>query len=435
VNWLRRTGADLARAMGHGSDLDDTVAERTRHEGRPRARRPVAAGHANVRTRQGKRRAFLVGSLLAVLNLTGLVMVLSASSVTSLEEHGSPWYQFTRQLMWLAVGSVALLVALQIDYRRWRAWAPWILRGTVVLLVLVLFVGRNVNGASRWIGLGQFQLQPSELAKLAILLYVGDLLARRAHRIDQTQLSVRPVMVVFLLVAALVMAQPNLGTTILIFSIVFVMLFVAGVPTRNLAFVLGAAGLAGAAFAVFEPYRMRRLMAFRDPWADPLNTGYQTLQSTSALANGGGLGTGLGESRAKYGFLPEAHTDFIYAVLGEELGFVGAVILLAVFVALGAACLRVASRAPDRFGMLVVTGITTWWLVQAFVNIGATVGVLPITGVPLPFVSFGGSSLIVNMIAAGIVLNVARQSRAHPEGGSDPARHRHPARVAAPSGR
>ncbi|MEZ5140907.1 MAG: putative lipid II flippase FtsW [Acidimicrobiales bacterium] len=352
--------------------------------------------------------------LLVVLNVVGLVMILSASSVTSLYDYGSPWYQFTRQLMWLAIAGVAFVLSLRTDYRSWRTWTKWLLRISIGLLVLVLVphVGVEVNGSSRWLGWGPARIQPSEIAKLAMLLYVADLLARRSHRIGDTRLSFRPVLVILGGVSVLIMLQPNLGTTLLIFAIVFVMLVVAGVPGRHLALLAGAAGAAGAAFAVLTPWRMRRLMAFRDPWADPHNTGYQNLQSNAALANGGFTGTGIGMGRAKYGFLPEAHTDFIFSVLGEETGFIGGVLLLALFVAFGVLGIRVALRAPDRYGTLVAIGITTWFLFQAFVNIGAAVGVLPVVGVPLPFVSFGGSSLVVNMVAAGILLNVARHSGA-----------------------
>ncbi|MCX7620954.1 MAG: putative lipid II flippase FtsW [Acidimicrobiales bacterium] len=351
-------------------------------------------------------------SMLVLLNIVGLVMILSASTVTSLENYGSPWYQFTRHLMWLAVGTTCFVISLRIDFHCWRDWTKYLLRGSLLLLILVLVpgVGRTVNGASRWIGYGPVTVQPSEIAKLALLLYVADLLARRSHRIGDTQLSLRPVLVVFFAIAALVMLQPNLGTTIILFMIVFVMLFVAGVPGKHLALLAGTGAIGGALFAFTEDYRRRRLTAFADPWADPLNTGYQTIQSSAALANGGLVGTGIGQGRAKYGFLPEAHTDFIFSVLGEELGFIGALVLLAIFVAFGAFAIRVALRAPDRFGMLVAVGITTWFMFQALVNIGAAVGVLPTTGVPLPFVSFGGSSLVVNFFAAGILLNIARHT-------------------------
>jgi cell division protein FtsW len=374
---------------------------------RPRATKPV-----------GRRSSLFVGlfALIVILNLVGLLMVLSASAVGSNEEYGSPWYQFQRQFVWLVLGAIALVVTMRIDYHAWRRRASLLLVGAIGLLVLVLLpgFGLEVNGASRWLGWGSLRVQPSEIAKLAVLVFVADLLARRANKIHDTRLTLRPVVVVFVAVAGLIMLQPNLGTTIIVGVIVFVMLFVAGVPLKPLGLTAAAGAAAAALAAVLEPYRYRRLMGFRDPWADPLNTGYQTIQAQVGVANGGLVGTGLGEGRAKWGFLPFPHTDFIFAVIGEELGLLGALTVIALFVALGVLGIRTALLAPDRFGMLLAAGVTTWILVQAFVNIGAVVGVLPITGVPLPFVSFGGSSLLVLMAAAGLLLNVARQARPTP---------------------
>jgi cell division protein FtsW len=363
----------------------------------------------------GRRSSLFVGlfALIVILNMVGLLMVLSASAVGSDQEYGSPWYQFQRQLLWLVIGSVALIITMRIDYHAWRRRAPLFLAGAIGLLLLVLLpgIGLEVNGASRWLGFGSFRIQPSEIVKLALLVFVADLLARRAHRIENTRLTLRPVLAVFFVVAALIMLQPNLGTTIILGVIVFVMLFVAGVPLKPLGLTAAAGAAAAVMFAVVEPYRYRRLMGFRDPWADPLNTGYQTIQAQVGVANGGLIGTGLGEGRAKWGFLPFPHTDFIFAVIGEELGLVGALTVIALFLALGVLGIRTALHAPDRFGMLLAAGVTTWILFQAFVNIGAVIGALPITGVPLPFVSFGGSSLLVLMAAAGLLLNVARHAR------------------------
>jgi cell division protein FtsW len=352
-------------------------------------------------------------AIVAILNLLGLLMVLSASSVTSLYEYGSAWYQFQRQIVWLIVGAAALIVSLRIDYHRWRRWVNplLVITGGLMAAVLVPGLGVNVNGSSRWLGYGQLRIQPSEMAKLAMIIFAADLLARRADKVHDWRVTLRPVMVVFAGFAALLMLQPNLGTTIILATIVLAMLFVAGVAGKPLAVTIGVLVSGATAFAFLEPYRFRRLMAFTDPWADPLNTGFQTIQSQVGLANGGLLGTGLGQGRAKWGFLPEAHTDFIFAIIGEELGLLGALTVVALFLALGLLGVRTALRAPDRFGMLIATGVTTWILVQAFINMGAVVGVLPITGVPLPFVSFGGSSLLFTMAATGLLLNVARQAR------------------------
>jgi cell division protein FtsW len=244
-----------------------------------------------------------------------------------------------------------------------------------------------------------------------MILFVADVLTRRAKQLDDNRAVLWPILVVFFSFVALLMLQPNLGTTIILASVVLVMLFVGGIPGKSLGFLI--AGLvSGATMAAFlEPYRYRRLVAFIDPWADPLNTGFQTIQSQVSLANGGLLGTGLGAGRAKWGFLPEAHTDFIYAIIGEEAGLAGALIVIALVLSLGLLGVRTALRSSDRLGMLIATGVTAWILVQALINVGAVVGVLPITGVPLPFVSAGGSSLVVTMAAVGVLLNVARQAR------------------------
>jgi cell division protein FtsW len=365
----------------------------------------VGVGHTNAYT--------WMLAVVAILNLLGLIMVLSASSYSSLDQYGSPWYQFARQSIWLVLGTGALVVAMRIDYRRWRRWVGPLLVLAFGLMVLVLVPGMGVgaNGARRWVGVGQFTVQPAEIAKLAMILFAANLLAKRADKVHDRRLTLQPVMIVFVGFAVLLMAQPNLGTAMILAAIVLTMLFVAGVDGKALAVVTGVLVAGAAAFAFLEPFRFRRLMAFRDPWADPLDTGFQTIQSQVGIANGGLLGTGLGEGRAKWGFLPEAHTDFIFSIVGEELGLVGALTVVALFVTLGLFGVRTAMRAPDRFGMLLAAGVTAWILVQAVVNIGAAIGALPITGVPLPFVSSGGSSLIFTMAATGLLLNVARQAR------------------------
>jgi cell division protein FtsW len=289
-----------------------------------------------------------------------------------------------------------------------------LLLGSLITLALVLVpgVGVGANGATRWIGVGAMTFQPAELAKLTVLLWVADLLARRAAYIHNTRATLRPVIVVLMTTATLLMLQPNLGTTIILSATALAVCFVAGAPLGKLAG-WGLGGVAAAiSLAVAAPYRRARVFGFLDPWADPTNTGYQNIQSLVGLASGGIAGTGLGASRAKWGFLPYAHTDFIYAIIGEELGLVGAVVVVGLFALLGIIGVRIALHAPDRYGLLVATGVTAWFLLQAFVNIGAVIGILPITGVPLPFVSYGGSSLVFTMAAAGLLLSVARRTKA-----------------------
>ena len=386
---------------------DDRLDERGDHLSETRRRHP--AGRLRPGRATGTCLAIL--GLVGFLTLFGLVMVISASSVTDLKEHGTTWYSFKRQALWAVVGTFGLVLAFRVHYRRWRNWAAPMLIGSIGLLLLVLVpgVGAEVNGASRWIGVGALRVQPSEFAKLAVLLFVAKLLADRERegKARVTSLTLKPTLVVFGGVAALLMLQPNLGTTIVLGAIVLTMLFIYGARLHH----LGGIALLGAGAATFlalqASYRRARVTAFLNPWADPSDTGYQTIQSLVGIASGGLFGVGLGASRAKYEFLPEAHTDFIFAIVAEELGLLGAAVVIGAFVALTYFGVRVALETADPFGRLVATGISTWFGVQAFINIGAVVAVLPITGVPLPFVSFGGSSLVVTLVAAGILANIA----------------------------
>jgi cell division protein FtsW len=372
-----------------------------------RARRQAA------RTSRSTSAYLLLFGALAVLNLLGLVMVLSASSVVGLHRNGSSWHFFGRQMFGVVGGSMLFLLTLRVDYRYWRRLAPLGYLGVVVALLAVLVpgVGVNVNGSSRWIDLGFIQLQPSEFAKLALLVLVADLIARRQAWVDDVHKVLIPVGVWFGVVAGLLMLQPNLGTTLVTGAIVFSMLFTAGVPGRFLRRVALVGGALALAATLAEPYRRARFFAFLDPWADPAHTGYQNVQAQVSLGSGGWLGVGLGEGTQKWGFLPEAHTDFIFAVIGEELGLVGALWVVALFAGLGYLGIRAAAQAADTYGRLLATGITAWFCVQGFVNIGAVIGILPITGVPLPFISYGSSAMIANMAAAGLLCNVCRHSR------------------------
>jgi len=349
-------------------------------------------------------------ALVMVLNFVGLTMILSASSVKSNGEFGSPWALFLKQLIWFGGGLVAMVITMRRDYRKWSNRAGYGVVAVLILLFLVVVAGVRVNGAKRWLGFGTFTIQPSEIAKLALIVFWADLLSRRAKWIDDARLTFFPVVLTCGLTAGLIMLQPNLGTVVIIFWIMLAMVFVAGSPLRWIAAVVGSGGAMTAAFLTLSPWRAARLEAFRDPWADTQGAGFQILNAQAAVANGGPVGTGLGESRAKWGFLPEANTDFIFAILAEEAGLVGALLVIALFIAMAVTGIRVAMRAPDRFGMLLATGITTWFLVQAFFNIGQSIGALPVMGVPLPFVSAGGSSLVVGMVAVGMLLNIARQT-------------------------
>ena len=374
---------------------------------RPRVGGPSSAGRSLPSTF-----TWLLAVVVA-LNVVGLVMVLSASSVQSLRETGSTWSTFLRQLTWLGLGTLALGLTVTLDYRRWRRLAPVLLLISLAALAAVLVpgVGSRVNGARSWIAVGPLTFQPSELAKLALLLFTADLLARRSHRMADARVTMRPILVVSAVVVVLMMLQPDLGSTIVLGSVVLAVLFVSGVPLLPLTVVTAVGAAASLTLALSRPYRRARLLSFLHPSEDLANTGYQGNQSLMGVASGRLSGVGLGESRAKYGFLPNAHTDFIFAIVSEELGLFGAVAVIVLFLGFAYLGVRAALAAPDRFGTLVAAGITAWVLTQAFVNIGGVVGVLPITGLTLPFVSFGGTSLLVSMAATGILLNIARQGR------------------------
>ena len=387
---------------------------------------PSLRGHAGPQARTRRRGIvipgeatgafWLIAAVVTVLNMIGIVMVMSASSVVSVRESGEPFSYFQRQLMWTGVGMVALVATLSVSLDLWRRHVKVWLGVSIAMLVAVLIpgVGITVNGASRWLGAGPFQLQPSELTKFALLLFVADLLARRGDHIDDWRWGLLPVLVYLGVVSGLIMLQPNLGTTVIIVAMVLAMLFAAGVPLVPLTLTTAVFSAGAAGFVAFTPWRRARTMRFLDPMSDPLGTGLQNVQSAVAMANGGWFGRGLGRSTVKWGYLPYAWTDFIFAVIGEELGLMGALLVVLLFFALAALGLWAAARAEDRFATLVAVGITAWLVVQAILNIGAVISLLPITGVPLPFVSFGGSSLVVNLAAVGMLLNIARHPRPTP---------------------
>jgi cell division protein FtsW len=389
----------------------------TSHHGAGPARGRHPSARTGPKRPPGDRSSTFVGLLVVVtaLVLLGLVMVMSAASVSDLRTSGSAWSSFSKQAMFAVVGVVGMFVAFRQHYAVWRRLATPFLVVSAGLLALVLIpgVGVGANGATRWLGAGPIRLQPSELAKLAMIIWSAAWLSStRNHKLIRDDPRVlRPVILALAGLALLLLLQPNLGTLLITAGAVGAVIFLSGVSLTRLAGWAGL-GIGLATVAAFTAsYRFARLKGFWDPWSDPSNTGYQTVQSLVGIASGGLTGVGLGASRAKWGFLPEAHTDFIFAIVAEELGLVGALTLLALFVLLGYFGIRAAMRAPDTFGMLLAAGITTWFVIQAVVNLGAVVGLLPITGVPLPFVSYGGTSLVVNLTAMGVLLSVARQGR------------------------
>lgn len=387
------------------------------HAASPKARRARARAKARAKAKakaEPMNTSFAVLlALVAVLDVIGLVMVLSASSVQALRNHGSAWQFFAKQLMWVGLGTAVMATVMRVDYRRWRALAKPVLAGSIALLAVVLVpgIGINVSGSTRWLGVGGWRFQPAEVAKLGVLLYCADLLARRTGKLGDWRMGILPVTAAFGSVAVLVMAEPDMGTTLVIACVAGTLLWVAGARLSHMTGMLAGGVATAFVVALAEPYRRARMLSFVDPWKDAANTGYQAAQGLVALGEGRWFGLGLGASRAKWGFLPNAHTDFIFAIIGEELGLIGALLVVGLFAAFAVLGVRAALRAPDRFGMLLAAGITAWIVGQAFINIGAVIGLLPITGVPLPFVSFGGSALVITMGAVGILLNVARQAR------------------------
>lgn len=348
-----------------------------------------------------------------MLNLTGVVMVLSASSVLSIADYGTPWHFFERQVASLLVGLVAFFVALRVDRRWWRRLARPSMVVTLVALVAVLVphIGVSASGASRWLGPSSLQFQPSELAKLCLILFAADVLDRRAAYGDRGDWwhQMGPVLWVFGALAVLVLAQPDMGTTMVLALITVAMLFAAGMPAKPLVGMVGAGGVLALMLAVVAPYRWRRMTSFLHPLRQSSDAGYQSTQGLVALAHGSLAGDGIGASIASWGYLPNAQTDYIFAVIGEETGLVGTVLLSGLFFAVGLVGVRIACGARDRFSGLLAAGITAWLVGQAFVNIGAVVGLLPVTGVPLPFVSYGGSSLVIALFGAGLLGNIALQ--------------------------
>ena len=363
-------------------------------------------------------RRVLATLLISVSGLTvmGLVMVLSASSVSAFAEYGSSFLFFKRQAIFAVVGAVAAFVTSRARYSVWqRAWKP-LLAVTVVLLALVLHpaTGTVAGGSARWISLGPVSLQPSELAKLVVIMAVASIMAGSMRYLGDAIVWAVPLLIVVGGVSVLILLQPDFGTMAVLTLTVFLMLFVAGVRLRLLALSGAVFGGAGVALVVLFDYRWSRLLAFLNPWGDPKNGGWQIIQSVYALGSGHLSGVGLGASRQKWMYVPNAHTDFIFAILGEELGLIGEILVLALFGALLWAGIRIALRAPDTFGRLLAAGITGWFGLQALINLGAVTGVLPITGVPLPFISYGGSSLVVSLAAAGILASIARDAAARP---------------------
>jgi len=341
----------------------------------------------------------------------GLIMVLSASSIFALVNYGSSFAIVIRQIIFAVLGIAGAVVAARMPLSLLRKLILPFLLGSVALIgaTFIPGVGITVNGNRNWLPLfGGFQLQPSEFAKLALVLWIADLYARRQKYLGTPRYVLTPMVPVAGAVALLVVGQHDLGTAVVIFAVIVGMLWIAGLPGRQMGAILAALFVGLLVAVANSPHRVERFLNFTNPQADPDSAGYQSIHGMMALANGGFWGVGLGNSRQKWGSLPEAHTDFILAVVGEELGLLGTLVVLTLFIVLGFAGMRIAMRTREPFVRYAASGITIWLLIQAIINIGMVLGLLPVIGIPLPLISYGGSSLLVTLVALGILLNCAK---------------------------
>ncbi len=352
----------------------------------------------------------LVIAVVALLTTLGLIMVLSASGVRSYDDDGSPWTIFGRQVLWTVIGLIGFYVALRVPVRVMRQTASFAFAFTVFLLVLVLVpgIGKESNGSRGWFVVAGFSMQPSELAKIAFAIWGAHLLsARRMEHASLREMLV-PLVPAAVIALGLIVAQPDLGQTVSLAIILLGLLWYGGLPLRVFLSSLFAAVSAAAVLAVSEGYRSDRVRSWLNPGADPQDSGYQARQAKFALANGGVFGDGLGQGTAKWNYLPNAHNDFIFAIIGEELGFVGAFGLLCLFGLFAYTGMRVARRSADPFLRLLSATVTMWVLGQAFINVGYVIGLLPVTGLQLPLISAGGTSTATMLFIMGMIANAAR---------------------------
>ncbi len=355
----------------------------------------------------GKVDAWLLIIVLALLCI-GIVMVYSASAFQAARYQGDASYYFQRELMWTILGLVAMLLTLRVDYREWRRFSLVGMLIILPLLVIVLKFGVNVYGASRWLSLGSFfSFEPSELTKLVLALYIADWLARKGDQVGTFLYGLAPFIMLVGVVLGLVLLENDLGTAIIIAGFATAMFFTAGANITQFLLAMACAGLIFLKEA-FSSYRFYRIAGFVNPFKDITGINLQLYQALLALGSGGWFGLGLGASRQKTGYLPFPYTDSIFPIIGEELGFIGSAAIVILFLFLAFRGFRLARRTPDLYGALLATGITTWLVLQAMINIGANTGTIPYTGVPLPFISFGGSSLVVSLAAVGVLLNISR---------------------------
>jgi cell division protein FtsW len=436
---------DLARRPGIGSRALGPLrpaasGRRGADSGRPGTRRatdrragagadarPAAPTKADVLRRERHQPDYAILVAVVALAAIGILMVYSSSAIRSYVDREDTMAIVGPQILWAALGLLVLVVVMRIDYRVLRLVSVPAYAVGLVLLVLVFVpsLNRVVGGSARWLVIGPLPaIHPAEVAKLGLVIYLAHWLANRGTRVAGFRSGMLPFLLITAPVVLLVLREPDLGTTAVIAMTAFTMFFVAGASAWQFA-AIGATGIGGVLLVGLRGYQADRIKAFLDPWADPLGAGFHTIQGLLALGLGGILGSGLGESKLAGGlYLPNAWNDFIFAIIGEEFGFVGAAVVIGLFLILAYAGIRTALRAPDTFGALLAAGITAWLCFQAFVNIGVVVALVPVTGITLPFISAGGSSLVVSFAAVGILLSISRETVERGEQRTDAPAHR-----------
>ncbi|MGI6149274.1 MAG: putative lipid II flippase FtsW, partial [Limnochordia bacterium] len=370
----------------------------------------LGRGARQMLVKGGKPDILIFAAVIALLSI-GLVMVFSASSVMGIADYGDPYRYLQRQTVLAAVGLAALFILMRIDYHIFKVLALPGLIVSFALLVLVLFVGQGTSGATRWIRLGGFNLQPSEIAKFTMINYAAVYISTKRDRVRRFFTGLLPLLVILGVKFGLIMLEPDFGTAAALAFAALVVIFAGGAHLGQLVLLGALAAPVVWQLVVKEEYRFRRLTAFWNPWADPTGAGWNIIQSLLAIGSGGLFGLGLGRSRQKFSYLPEHHTDFIFAILCEELGFVGGAMVVLLFFVLAWRGLKIALQAPDMYGSLLAIGITAMIAFQAMINMGVVTGSLPVTGIPLPFISHGGSSLLTSLAGIGVLLSISRQCK------------------------
>lgn len=354
---------------------------------------------------------YILIAIILVLISFGIIMVFSSSYIMADKWYGDSFYFFTRQLFSAFIALLVFFVTMKIDYHYWKKFAIPLLIVSIFLLLILYLPGvtRYVRGARRWIYLGPLPFQPSELAKVALILYIADCLTRKPARdIDTFMRGILPVFVVTAIIFLLVFAQPDFSTGIVILACSFIMLYIGGSQITQLFTLIASLGPLGTILILMKEYRRVRLLSFLNPWEDPLKSGFHIIQSLLALGSGGLGGVGIAESRQKFFYLPDQHTDFIFSIIGEELGFIGASIVIILFLIFLWRGFSIAWRAKDSFGSLLAAGFTSLIVFQVLINISVVTKIIPTTGITLPFISYGGSSLIIIMFCCGIILNISK---------------------------